>query len=99
MEAIWQDAMARALFGLLLANVLARVAAGLAARTLRVKQLVDYLTAEVLPWLVRGLLVEIVLLSLPPEWADLKNLARGAVWLCLSSGLVRHLVEALREPS
>jgi hypothetical protein len=99
MEAIWQDTMVRALFGLLLANVLARIAAGLGARTLRLKQLLRYLTDEVLPWLVRGLMVEVVLLSLPPEWAELKNLARGAVWLCLSSGLVRHLVEALREPS
>jgi hypothetical protein len=99
MEAIWQDTMVRAMVGLLLANVLARIAAGLAARTLRLRPLLQYLETEVLPWLVRGVMVEVVLLSLPPEWADLKTLARGAVWLCVSSGLVRHLVEALREPA
>ena len=99
MELIWQDTMVRAMFGLLLANVLARIAAGLSTRTLRLKLLLEYLRTQVLPWLVRALMVEIVLLSLPPEWADLKTLARGAVWLCVSSGLVRHLVEALREPA
>jgi hypothetical protein len=99
MEQIWQDTMLRALFGLLLANVLARIAAGLTARTVRVKKLVEYAQTEVLPWLVRGLMVEIVLLSLPPEWSEFRTLARGAVYLCVTSGLVRHLVDALREPA
>ena len=85
MELIWQDTMARALFGLLLANVLARIAAGLSTRTLRLKLLLEYLRTQVLPWLVRGLMVEVVLLSLPPEWSDLRSLARGAVWLCVTS--------------
>lgn len=99
MEHIWQDAMARAMLGLLAANVLARVATGLTTRTLRLKHLLRYLQTEVLPWLVRGLMVEIVLVSLPAEWSDFRTLARGAVWLCLTSGLIRHLVEALREPA
>jgi hypothetical protein len=99
MEAIWQDAMVRAMFGLLLANVLARIAARLGTRTLGWRALLVYLETEVLPWLVRGLMVEIALLSLPSEWSDFRALARGAVWLCLTSGLIRHLVEALREPA
>ena len=99
MEAIWQDTIVRAMFGLLLANVLARIAAGLGTRTLRLRALLTYLETEVLPWLVRGLMVEIVLLTLPPEWSEFRTLARGAVYLCFTSGLVRHLVEALREPA
>jgi hypothetical protein len=99
MEAIWQDTMVRGLFGLLLANVLARIATGLATGTLGLQPLVQYLRTEVLPWLVRGLMVEVVLLSLPAEWTDFRTLARGAVWLCVTSGLIRHLVEALREPA
>jgi hypothetical protein len=99
MELIWQDTLLRALLGLLLANVLARIAAGLSARTLRLKPLLAWLVTQILPWMLRAALAEIVLLSLPPEWSELKSLARGAVWLCVSAGLVRHLVEALREPA
>jgi hypothetical protein len=99
MEQIWQDTLLRAAIGLLLANVLARIAAGLATHTFRLKALAGWMVEQVLPWLLRSAVVEIALLSLPPEWADLRTLARGAVCVCLCSALLRHLLEALREPA
>jgi hypothetical protein len=99
LASIWQDAMLRAVLGLLVANLLARLAAGLATRTFRLRAWADWVASRILPWLLRAAIVEVALLSLPPEFAELRALAHGAVWLCVSSGLVRHLVEALREPA
>jgi hypothetical protein len=99
MEQIWQDTMLRAVLGLLLANVLARIAQGLSTRSLPLATLIDWLTGQLAPWLLRAAIVEIVLLSLPPEWGDLRPLARGGVCVCVCSALLRHLVEALREPA
>jgi hypothetical protein len=98
MEQISQDALLRAVVGLLLVNILVRVAADLSARSLRVGRLADWLVAEVLPWVLRAASVEVVLVVLPSEWAEVRSVARGAVCVGVCSALVRRLLETLREP-
>jgi hypothetical protein len=99
MEQIWQDTMLRAVVGLLVANVLARLATALSCGASPFKPMLAWLSAELVPWLLRALVEEIVLLSLPPDWADLQPVARGTVCLCLCSALLRHLLQALRDPA
>ena len=99
MDTLLQDSMPRAVLGLLVANILATVATRLASRTLHLRAFVEWLVARVLPWLLRVAIVEVVLISLPAQWADVRALASGAVCLYLCSALLRHLLEALREHS
>ena len=99
MEQIWQDTMLRPLVGLLIVNVLARLALELSTRTFRPRAWADWLATQVVPWVLRAASVEVVLLVLPPEWAEVRALARGAVCLGVCSALVRHTVEALRDPA
>jgi hypothetical protein len=94
---VWDDSLARAVLGVLLANFLVRMAAALSRRTFRLRVMADWHSTRALPYLLRAAVVEIALLTLPPEWGEVKATARSAVWLFVCSALARNIVEALRE--
>jgi hypothetical protein len=98
MTILTEETIARAVLGLLAANLLARAAAALATRTFSPRLMADWLATRTLPYLLRAVSVEIALLALPPEWAETRRVVRSAVWLFACSALVGHTLAALREP-
>ncbi len=93
---VWGNPLVKAVLGLLLANVLAGIAAALYTKTFRLAALGDWLVTRVVPYLLGAGTMQIVLLTLPPDWSGISTAAASAVWLFVCAALVGHVLDALR---
>src|SRR5438132_7052340 len=94
---LFSNPLVRAVLGLLAANILAGVAAALYTRTFRVAALGDWLATRAVPYLLGAATMQLVLLTLPPEWSGVSAAAASAVWLFVCAALVGHVLDALRD--
>jgi hypothetical protein len=96
-DLVWGNPLVKAVLGLLLANILAGVAAALYTRTFRLAALGDWLITRAVPYLLGAGTVQLVLLTLPPEWSGITAAAATSVWLFVVLSLVGHVLDALRD--
>ena len=94
---IFAHPLVRAVAGLIAANVLVGIAAGFYTRTFYLAGVGDFLLTRCVPYLLGAGAFQLVLLTVPPEWSGIGEVASTAVWLFVVAALLGKILATLRE--
>jgi hypothetical protein len=95
--AVYAHPIVRAVLGLLAANIIAGLAAAFKSGDFHLAVLGDWLLTRAIPYLLGAGAVQVVLLTVPPEWGGITQVAATGVWLFVVASLLGHILDALRD--
>lgn len=95
-QVIFSQWVVRAVFGLLVANFASGLAVALKEGTFRLGAIMDWLAPTVY-YLLGGLLVELLLWSLPADMAPLGGASSKVVWLAICAALSGKVLDNLKR--
>lgn len=96
-QAIYDHVLVRAILGLIAANVIAGIAASFYTRQFRLGSVADWLLTRAVPYLLGAGTIQLVLLTVPPEWSGITEKFSSGVWLFAIAALVGHILGTLRD--
>ena len=96
-QAIYDHVLVRAILGLILANVLAGIAASLFTRSFRLAAVADFLLTRSVPYLLGAGTLQLVLLTVPPQWSGVTEPVSNGIWMFAIASLVGHILGTLRD--
>lgn len=94
---VWDNVFARAVLGLLAANVVVGIAVSIMNGSFRLGETADFLRTRAIPYILGGMTVQIVLLTVPPQYSGLASGTGTAVWGLVILTLLGHILGSLAE--
>lgn len=95
---IIHNPLTTAVLGLLLANVVVGIGAALYTKEFRLGQVADWLLTRAVPYVLGGITIQVVVLTVAPEWG-LGIVSAGlavSVWLFVIAAMLGKIFETLR---